>query len=100
MNRRDRRIITITGENNKSEKVEVIVHFVFKDTQREFLVYTKNETKEDRVIVYVSRVERYGGTPILTDLTEEDDKRVMRALREMIELNKYGFRKENIDHED
>ena len=54
--------LTLTRENGSVEKAEVILAFEFKDTKREYVVYTKNETdKYGNITVYVSEVDRMSG---------------------------------------
>ena len=67
------------------EEVEVILAFEFKDTKKEYVIYTKNEKDEnDNITVYVSNVDRTGEEPRLLGVdTEEEWNRIKDVLREL-----------------
>ena len=79
--------LTLTRENGSVEKAEVILAFEFKDTKREYVVYTKNETdKYGNVTVYVSEVDRNSGKPVLLEVPDGKEwKRVREVLKELAE---------------
>lgn len=79
--------LTFTSENGSVEKAEVILAFEFKDTRREYVVYTKNETdKYGNVTVYVSEVDRNSGKPVLLGVPDGKEwKRVREVLKELAE---------------
>lgn len=78
---------TITKEDGTEEDVEAILAFEFKDTKREYVVYTKGETdKYGNVTVYVSHVDRSTGNAQLVDVPNEREwKRVREVLKELAE---------------
>ena len=43
----DKKMITITLENGTTEDVEVLLSFKFNATNKEYLIYTKNETDDN-----------------------------------------------------
>ena len=81
------KVMTITGENGAEETVEVILAFEFKDSRREYVVYTKKEQdKYGNTTVYVSEVDRSGGKPRLLGVPNEKEwKRVRDVLKEVAE---------------
>ena len=42
----EKKIMSIVAEDGSIEEVEVILAFEFKDTKKEYVVYTKNEKDE------------------------------------------------------
>lgn len=81
----DKKMMSIIGENGNVEEVEVILAFEFKDTKKEYVVYTRNETDENgNVTVYVSNVNKDGDTPTLLGVdSEEEWSRIKDVLREL-----------------
>ncbi len=81
----EKRIMSIVAEDGSMEQVEVILAFEFKDTKKEYVIYTKNERDEnDNVTVYVSNVDRSSGEPKLLGVDDEEEwNRVKDVLREL-----------------
>ena len=78
-------MMSIIQEDGSIDEVEVVTAFEFKDTGKEYVVYTKNEKDENgNVTVYVSRVDRSGSTPQLLGVEDEAEwdrtKDVVRKL--------------------
>lgn len=78
-------MITIYSEDGTEEQVEVIVAFKFKDTEQEYIVYTKNETDENgNITIYVSKVNDVDGESKLSGIDDEEEwGRVKEVLREL-----------------
>lgn len=78
-------LITIISEEGKEEQVEVVVAFKFKDTNQEYIVYTKNEKDSSgNVTVYVSRIVEENGTSRLEGIDDDDEwTRIKAVLREL-----------------
>lgn len=81
----DKQMMSIVGEDGNVEEVEVIIAFEFKDTKKEYVVYTRNETDENgNVTVYVSNVNKDGDTPTLLGIDNEEEwSRIKDVLREL-----------------
>ena len=81
----EKKMMSIVAEDGSIEEVEVILAFEFKDTKKEYVVYTKNETDEnDNVTVYVSHVDRSSENPKLFGIDDEEEwNRVKDVLREL-----------------
>ena len=81
----DKKVMSIVAEDGSVEEVEVILAFEFKDTNKEYVIYTKNEKDEnDNVTVYVSNVDRSSGEPKLLGVDDEEEwNRVKDVLREL-----------------
>ena len=81
----EKKIMTIVAEDGSVEEVEVILAFEFKDTKKEYVVYTKNERdSNDNITVYVSNVDRSSGDPKLMGVDDEEEwNRVKDVLREL-----------------
>lgn len=77
----------IVSEDGVKEKVEVILAFEFKDTKREYVVYTQNDKdKYGNVTVYVSEVDYTNGNPCLIGVSNEREwQRVRDVLKELAE---------------
>lgn len=81
----EKKMLTIVAEDGSTEEVEIILAFEFKDTGKEYVIYTKNERDEnDNVTVYVSHVDRSGMEPKLVGIDDEEEwSRVKDVLREL-----------------
>ena len=81
----DKKIMSIVNEDGATEEVEVVIAFEFKDTKKEYIVYTKNEKDDNgNITVYVSNVDRTGETPKLLGIdSEEEWSRIKDVLREL-----------------
>ena len=85
MNEKPKTTMSIIGEDGSIDEVEVVIAFEFKDTKKEYVVYTKNEKDANgNVTVYVSYVDRSGDTPKLYGIDDEDEwNRVKDVLRKL-----------------
>ena len=81
----EKKMMSIVADDGTVEQVEVILAFEFKDTKKEYVIYTKNEKDEnDNVTVYVSNVDRSSGEPKLMGIDDEEEwNRVKDVLREL-----------------
>ena len=81
----EKKIMSIVAEDGSIEEVEVILAFEFKDTKKEYVVYTKNEKDEnENITIYVSHVDRSSGEPKLLGVEDEEEwSRVKDVLREL-----------------
>lgn len=82
---REKKIMSIISVDGTKEDVEVIIAFEFKDTKKEYVVYTKNEKDENgNVTVYVSNVDRSSGEAKLLGVESENEwNRIKDVLREL-----------------
>ena len=79
-----RKIITLTGENGDTETVEVILAFKFRDSGKEYVVYTKEERDcRGNYTIYVSNVDRSEKEPKLKGVADEDWIKVKEVLWEL-----------------
>ena len=81
----EKKMMSIVAEDGSIEEVEVILAFEFKDTGKEYVIYTKNEKDEnDNITVYVSNVDRSSGEAKLMGIDDEEEwNRVKDVLREL-----------------
>ena len=81
----EKKIMSIVSQDGSIEEVEVILSFEFKDTKKEYVVYTKNEKDEnENITVYVSIIDRSASEPkLLGVVTEEEWNRLNDVLREL-----------------
>ena len=81
----EKKMMSIVAEDGSIEEVEVILAFEFKDTKKEYVVYTKNEKDEnDNVTVYVSHVDRSSENPKLMGIDDDEEwNRIKDVLREL-----------------
>ncbi len=82
---KDKKMMSIISEDGNIEKVEVIVAFKFKDSGKEYIVYTKNEKDDNgNVTVYVSNINREGEMPKLEGIDSDSEwSRIKDVLREL-----------------
>lgn len=80
-----RRTMIINNPDGTSEECEVLLAFEFKDTKKEYVIYTKNERDwEDSVTVYISYVDRSSGSPVLQNIDDEDEwKRLLEVVKKL-----------------
>ena len=85
MDMEEKKMMKIVSNDGSSEDVEVVFAFEFKDTKKEYVIYTKNERDEDNnITVYVSNVDRSNGeTKRLGVESEEEWNRIKDVLREL-----------------
>lgn len=81
----EKKIMSIVSNDGAIEEVEVILAFEFKDTGKEYVVYTKNEKDEnENITVYVSNIDRSTGEPKLLGVENETEwNRIKDVLREL-----------------
>lgn len=77
--------MTIISNEGAAEEVEIILAFSFKDNQKEYIVYTKNEKDEnDNITVYVSNVEHTADKIKLLGVADEEEwNKIKDVLREL-----------------
>ncbi len=85
MNENKKVTMSIISEDGSIDEVEVVIAFEFKDTKKEYVVYTKNEKDDNgNVTVYVSFVDRSSEPPRLCGIDDEDEwNRVKDVLRNL-----------------
>ncbi len=81
----EKKVMSIVSNDGAIEDVEVILAFEFKDTNKEYVVYTKNEKDENgNVTVYVSNIDRSGDEPKLVGVESENEwNKIKDVLREL-----------------
>ena len=81
----EKKMMSIVSEDGSVEEVEVVIAFEFKDTKKEYVVYTKNEKDEnENITVYVSHVDRSSGEARLLGVEDEEEwNKIKDVLREL-----------------
>ncbi len=81
----NKKILSIIKDDGTQEKVELIISFVFNDTKKEYVVYTRNEKDDNgNTTLYVSSVDRCGDMPKMGGVeTDEEWSRIKDVLREL-----------------
>ena len=81
---KEKNLMTIIDQDG-TEEVEVIIAFKFKDTNKEYIIYTKNERDDKGLItVYISNVDRSSGSTKLYGVDDENEwNRIKDVLREL-----------------
>ena len=81
----EKKKMTIVSKDGSVEEVEVVIGFEFKDTKKEYVVYTKNEKDDNgNITVYVSRISRETGKPKLCGVESDAEwSRIKDVLREL-----------------
>ena len=86
-NKMEKKIMSIVSNDGSIEEVEVILAFEFKDTNKEYVVYTKNEKDENgNITVYVSNIDRSEEEPKLLGVENETEWNKIKDV--LIELSK------------
>lgn len=82
---KEKKMMSIVAEDGSVEEVEIILAFEFKDTKREYVIYTKNEKDDnENITIYVSYVDRSSGEAKLVGIDDEEEwSRVKDVLREL-----------------
>ena len=84
-NSNEKQMMSIVAQDGSIEEVEVIIAFKFKDTEKEYVIYTRNE-KDDKglITVYVSNVDRSSGETKLYGVDDEAEwNKIKDVLREL-----------------
>ena len=81
----EKKMMSIVAEDGSIEEVEVVLAFEFKDTKKEYVIYTKNEKDEiENITVYVSHVDRSSGEAKLLGIDNDEEwSRIKDVLREL-----------------
>ena len=81
----EKKMITLTLENGTKEEVELLLSFKFNDNNKEYVIYTKNETDENgNVTIYVSGVTRVDEDITLNTVSDDNEwSRIKDLLREL-----------------
>lgn len=81
----DKKMITLTLENGTKEEVELLLPFKFNDNNKEYVIYTKNETDENgNVTIYISNITRVGDENVLNTVSDDNEwSRIKDLLREL-----------------
>ncbi len=84
----EKQMMSIISPDGSVQEVEVIVSFKFTDTNKEYVVFTKNEKDANgNVTVYVSHIVREEGQedPRLEAVTDDEEwNRIKDLLRELV----------------
>ena len=82
----EKKMMSIVAEDGSVEEVEALLTFEFTDTNKEYVVYTKNETDENgNVTIYVASLTRKeGDMPSLGGVeSDEEWTRIKGVLKEL-----------------
>lgn len=81
----NKKMMTITLENGTKEEVEILLSFKFNDNNKEYVIYTKNETDDNgNVTIYVSSVTRVDDNVTLGTVSDDTEwSRIKDLLREL-----------------
>ena len=85
----NKKMLSIIKEDGTKEEVELIIWFNFKDTGKEYAVYTRNEIDDKgNTTVYVSSIDRSNSIPKLGGIeSDEEWSRIKDVLRELAKNN-------------
>ena len=81
----NRRILSILKEDGTKEEVELIISFVFNDTGKEYIVYTRNEKDDNgNTTLYVSSIDRSDAIPKMGGVNSDEEwSKIKDVLREL-----------------
>lgn len=78
-------LLEVMNGNGERQQIEVVMAFATEDTNKQYVVYTLNEKKEnDMVILYASTMVEQDGNIILEDISDEEWSMVKYKMREVI----------------
>lgn len=92
--RTENKKLSIIKADGTTEEVEQLVCFLFNDTKKEYVVYTKNEKDENgNITIYVSSVDRSGDLPKMGAIeSDEEWSKIKDVLRELSKNDQEGER--------
>ena len=82
----ENRMVSIVLEDGSIDEVEILLSFKFTDNNKEYMIYTKNETDDNgNVTIYVASIDRpEGEDPKLGGVdSEEEWTRIKNVLKEL-----------------
>ena len=81
----NKKVLSIIKEDGSIETVELIISFVFNDTKKEYVVYTRNEKDDNgNTTLYVSSIDRSGVKPKMGGVNSDEEwSRIKDVLREL-----------------
>lgn len=78
-------LLEVMNGNGERQQIEVVMAFATEDTNKQYVVYTLNEKKEnDMVILYASTMVEQDDKIILEDISDEEWSMVKYKMREVI----------------
>ncbi len=83
---KDKKVMSIILEDGSKEEVELLISFKFKDNNKEYAVYTRNETDENgNITIYVSLINEDEDGKVKLEGIESDEEwsRIKDVLREL-----------------
>ncbi len=88
MNNIDKTLV-ITLPDGSKEEVVTLLTFKFNDNNKEYVIYTKNETDENgNVTIYISNVVRTEGKVALTTIADDSEwSRIKDVLRDLSKVD-------------
>ena len=103
----DKKMLSIIKEDGTTEEVELVIAFEFDDDNKDYVVYTKNETDKKGenenttlYILYCSSLDFSGDIPQMHSIYDEDDwDKVKYALRQLAakDIEDYNFKQIQIN---
>lgn len=85
----DKLLLDIMDTKGDKQQIEVI--FAFELDQKQYIVYTKNEQREnDTVLLYASAMVIRDTNIVLENITDEEWLLVKNKMRDSIHTNKEG----------
>ena len=85
----NKKTLSIIKEDGTTEEVELIICFNFKDTGKEYAVYTRNEIDEKgNTTIYVSGIDRSNEVPRFSGIENDEEwSKIKDVLRELAKDN-------------
>lgn len=77
--------LRITDIDGKPQQVEVVMAFFDEKSDKQYIVYTKNEKRENNtVILYASILKEQEGQTLLENVTDEEWALIKDKMREIV----------------
>ncbi len=69
----NKRLITLTDNNGKTFKAEVLLFFRMPNSSKEYVIYTLNETDDNMAVIYASMLVNVNNTYHLENIEDKDE---------------------------
>lgn len=81
----DFQLLKVKDIDGQNKQMELIMSFVSPKTEKQYIVYTKNEKREnDMVILYLSSIKIQDGNTIFENISDEERQIVKEKMKELM----------------
>ncbi len=66
------------------QSIDIVANFILEQTGKEYIIYTLNESKNDRVVLYASIVTEKDGKLVFETIPDEEWLLIKEKMRQVI----------------